>query len=94
MLLISDDSRGGCLCSGAWVLLCRTACTNRLTPCSPPPLRLPPQVRKGDSIGQFLRAVRDQLAPEFRELRALGTDGLMYIKVRWGALIELWWGWG
>jgi protein FAM50 len=39
-------------------------------------------VRKGDSIGAFLKAVRDQLAPEFRELRALGTDGLMYIKVQ------------
>lgn len=37
-------------------------------------------VRKGDSIGGFLKAVRDQLAPEFREMRALGTDGLMYIK--------------
>lgn len=27
-------------------------------------------VKKGDTIGQFLRAVRDQLAPEFREMRA------------------------
>lgn len=44
----------------------------------PPPV----QVRKGDSIGAFLKAVRDQLAPEFRELRALSTDGMMYIKVR------------
>jgi protein FAM50 len=38
-------------------------------------------VRKGDSIGAFLKAAREQLAPEFRELRALGADALMYIKV-------------
>lgn len=38
--------------------------------------------------------MRDQLAPEFRELRALATDGLMYIKVgaawaggRWGLVL-------
>jgi hypothetical protein len=48
---------------------------------APSPCAAARQVRKGDSIGVFLKAVRDQLAPEFRELRALGTDGLMYIKV-------------
>ena len=37
-------------------------------------------VRKGDTIGAFLKAVREQLAPEFRELRAVGTDAMMYVK--------------
>ncbi|KAG2434673.1 hypothetical protein HXX76_007566 [Chlamydomonas incerta] len=37
-------------------------------------------VKKGDSIGGFLKAVREQLAPEFRELRHVGIDNLMYIK--------------
>ncbi|KAG2491992.1 hypothetical protein HYH03_009722 [Edaphochlamys debaryana] len=37
-------------------------------------------VKKGDSIGAFLKAVREQLAPEFRELRHAGVDSLMYIK--------------
>ncbi|GLI67198.1 hypothetical protein VaNZ11_011120 [Volvox africanus] len=37
-------------------------------------------VKKGDSIGLFLKAVREQLAPEFRELRHVGMDNLMYIK--------------
>jgi len=64
-------------------LECST-CTETAPPLQPSPLKHPlppaPQVRKGDSIGAFLKAVRDQLAPEFRELRALGTDGLMYIK--------------
>ncbi len=39
-------------------------------------------VKKGDTIGLFLKAVRDQLASEFRELRHVGMDNLMYIKVR------------
>lgn len=38
-------------------------------------------IKKGDSIGLFLKAVREQLAPEFRELRHVGMDSLMYIKV-------------
>ncbi|KXZ54696.1 hypothetical protein GPECTOR_4g764 [Gonium pectorale] len=37
-------------------------------------------IKKGDSIGLFLKAVREQLAPEFRELRHVGMDNLMYIK--------------
>eukprot|EP00877_Chromochloris_zofingiensis_P006192 jgi/Chrzof1/1826/Cz10g22180.t1 len=37
-------------------------------------------IRKGDSIGTFLKAVRDQIAPQFRELRAVSVDNLMYIK--------------
>ncbi|GFR50448.1 hypothetical protein Agub_g12669 [Astrephomene gubernaculifera] len=37
-------------------------------------------VKKGDSIGLFLKQVREQLAPEFRELRHVGVDNLMYIK--------------
>lgn len=31
-------------------------------------------------IGAFLKKVRDQLAPEFRELRHVSVDNLMYIK--------------
>mmetsp|Transcript_27537 Transcript_27537/g.60236 ORF Transcript_27537/g.60236 Transcript_27537/m.60236 type:complete len:251 (-) Transcript_27537:732-1484(-) len=38
------------------------------------------KVKKGDSIGAFLKAVRDQLAPQFRELRGVSVDNLMYIK--------------
>lgn len=38
-------------------------------------------VKKGDSIGGFLKAVREQIAPEFRELRHVGVDNLLYIKV-------------
>lgn len=41
-------------------------------------------VRKGDSIGVFLKAVREQLAPQFRELRAVSVDNMMYIKVGGG----------
>eukprot|EP00878_Enallax_costatus_P021732 GHUV01023023.1.p1 GENE.GHUV01023023.1~~GHUV01023023.1.p1 ORF type:complete len:354 (+),score=142.08 GHUV01023023.1:159-1220(+) len=37
-------------------------------------------VRKGDSIGAFLKAVREQCAPQFRELRAVSVDNMMYIK--------------
>jgi protein FAM50 len=38
-------------------------------------------VRKGDTIGGFLKAVREQLAPQFRELRATSVDNMMYVKV-------------
>lgn len=37
-------------------------------------------VRKGDTIGGFLKAVREQLAPQFRELRAVSVDNMMYVK--------------
>jgi len=37
-------------------------------------------VRKGDTIGGFLKAVREQLAPQFRELRATSVDNMMYVK--------------
>lgn len=43
-------------------------------------------MRKGDTIGGFLKAVREQLAPQFRELRAVSGDSLMYIKVGGGAV--------
>eukprot|EP00897_Mesotaenium_endlicherianum_P002029 jgi/Mesen1/1854/ME000143S00910 len=38
------------------------------------------QARKGDSIGEFLRAVQQQLAPEFREVRTSAVENLLYIK--------------
>jgi protein FAM50 len=38
------------------------------------------QVRKGDSIGEFLRAVQQQLAPEFREVRTTSVENLLYVK--------------
>jgi hypothetical protein len=38
------------------------------------------QVRKGDSIGEFMKAVQVQLAPEFREVRTTMYDNLMYVK--------------
>ncbi|GFS42805.1 XAP5 family protein [Actinidia rufa] len=38
------------------------------------------QVRKGDSIGVFLRAVQQQLAPEFREIRTTSVENLLYVK--------------
>jgi len=38
------------------------------------------EVRKGDTIGQFLHAVREQLGPEFRELRSASAEGMLYIK--------------
>lgn len=38
------------------------------------------KVKKGDTISAFLRAVKEQLAPEFRELRASSVDNLLYIK--------------
>ncbi|XP_052194915.1 protein XAP5 CIRCADIAN TIMEKEEPER [Diospyros lotus] len=38
------------------------------------------QVRKGDKIGEFLRAVQQQLAPEFREVRTTSVENLLYVK--------------
>lgn len=38
------------------------------------------QVRKGDKIGDFLRAVQQQLAPEFREVRTTSVENLLYVK--------------
>ncbi|KAK9666837.1 hypothetical protein RND81_14G215000 [Saponaria officinalis] len=38
------------------------------------------QVRKGDTIGAFLRAVQQQLAPEFREVRTTSVENLLYVK--------------
>eukprot|EP00899_Mesostigma_viride_P002290 jgi/Mesvir1/12061/Mv00347-RA.1 len=37
-------------------------------------------VRKGDTIGDFLRQVQQQLASEFREMRSASVENLMYIK--------------
>ena len=37
-------------------------------------------VRKGDSVGQFLKAVIEQLGPSFRELRNASAGNLMYVK--------------
>ncbi|GJP57014.1 hypothetical protein CLOM_g16055 [Closterium sp. NIES-68] len=38
------------------------------------------KVRKGDSIADFLRAVQQQLAPDFREVRSASVEGLVYVK--------------
>ncbi|XP_042000769.1 protein XAP5 CIRCADIAN TIMEKEEPER-like [Salvia splendens] len=38
------------------------------------------QVRKGDAIGEFLRVVQQQLAPEFREVRTTSVENLLYVK--------------
>lgn len=38
------------------------------------------QARKGDKIGDFLRAVQQQLAPEFREIRTTSVENLLYVK--------------
>ncbi|XP_060963745.1 protein XAP5 CIRCADIAN TIMEKEEPER isoform X1 [Cannabis sativa] len=38
------------------------------------------QVRKGDTIGEFLRGVQQQLAPEFREIRTTSVENLLYVK--------------
>ncbi|KAL4317982.1 hypothetical protein GQ457_18G017970 [Hibiscus cannabinus] len=38
------------------------------------------QARKGDTIGEFLRAVQHQLAPEFREIRTTTVENLLYVK--------------
>lgn len=37
-------------------------------------------VRKGDTIGEFLRSVQQQLAPEFREVRTTSVENLLYVK--------------
>ncbi|KAK9833477.1 hypothetical protein WJX81_008314 [Elliptochloris bilobata] len=37
-------------------------------------------VRKGDTIGAFLAKVREQLSPEFRDLRGTSISSLMYVK--------------
>ncbi|XP_039058652.1 protein XAP5 CIRCADIAN TIMEKEEPER-like isoform X1 [Hibiscus syriacus] len=38
------------------------------------------KARKGDTIGEFLRAVQQQLAPEFREIRTTTVENLLYVK--------------
>ncbi|KAI4968572.1 hypothetical protein ZWY2020_045902 [Hordeum vulgare] len=38
------------------------------------------QVRKGDSIGEFLRANHQQLAPEFHQVRTTSVQNLLYIR--------------
>jgi protein FAM50 len=38
------------------------------------------QCRKGDTIGQFLELVRQDLAREFRELSNIASDALVYVK--------------
>ena len=38
------------------------------------------QVRKGDTIAEFLRSVQQQLASEFREIRTASVENLLYIK--------------
>ena len=37
-------------------------------------------VKKGDTVGQFLSAVRQQLQPEFREMRATSVENILYVK--------------
>mmetsp|Transcript_32292 Transcript_32292/g.58685 ORF Transcript_32292/g.58685 Transcript_32292/m.58685 type:complete len:335 (-) Transcript_32292:371-1375(-) len=37
-------------------------------------------VKKGDTVGRFLKAIREQLAPEFKELRHASVENLMYVK--------------
>lgn len=38
------------------------------------------KIAKGSTIEQFLGKVREQLVPEFREMRALSTSDLLYVK--------------
>ncbi|KAG2703206.1 hypothetical protein I3760_06G127400 [Carya illinoinensis] len=38
------------------------------------------KVHKGVTIGEFLRAVQQQLAPEFREIRTTSVENLLYVK--------------
>lgn len=38
------------------------------------------ECRKGDSIGDFLEKVRQDLSAEFRELSAISADALLYVK--------------
>lgn len=33
------------------------------------------------SVGDFLKGAREQLAKEFREMRAVSVDNLMFVKV-------------
>ncbi|XP_050260042.1 protein XAP5 CIRCADIAN TIMEKEEPER-like [Quercus robur] len=35
---------------------------------------------EGDTIGEFLQAVQQQLAPEFREIRTTSVENLLYVK--------------
>lgn len=37
-------------------------------------------LKKGTSIGKFLEAVKQDLGPEFKELRGVTSDNLMYVK--------------
>ena len=37
-------------------------------------------MKKGDTIGSFLELVRKQLEPDFRELKLLSTEKLLYVK--------------
>lgn len=37
-------------------------------------------VKKGDTVATFLRAVQEQLAPRFREIRSSSVSNLMYVK--------------
>ncbi|KAG7669498.1 hypothetical protein Ndes2437B_g05676 [Nannochloris sp. 'desiccata'] len=37
-------------------------------------------VQKGDTIATFLKAVQEQLAPQFREIRTCSGSSLMYVK--------------
>ena len=46
-------------------------------------------VKKGDSIGQFLKGVREMLAPKYRELRHGSVSNMMYVKVRQPCLPQL-----
>ncbi|KAH9555187.1 hypothetical protein CY35_08G101700 [Sphagnum magellanicum] len=38
------------------------------------------QVRKGDSIAEFFRAVQHQLAAEFQEIHTASVENLLYVK--------------
>lgn len=38
------------------------------------------QVRKGDTMADFMRAVQQQLASEFREIRTTSVENLLYVK--------------
>ncbi|KAK3277132.1 hypothetical protein CYMTET_14839, partial [Cymbomonas tetramitiformis] len=38
------------------------------------------KVRKGDTINTFLKGVKEQLAPDFREMRSASVENMLYIK--------------
>ncbi|XP_074289177.1 protein XAP5 CIRCADIAN TIMEKEEPER-like [Silene latifolia] len=38
------------------------------------------KVRKGDTIGAFLRAVQQQLSPDFHEVRTTSVENILYVK--------------